>query len=185
MGPGIGENVVVGTDAGGVPELITSGRDGILVPPKEPETLARAIGELAADPARLAQGVDPQLDRAIEENPLLTEVQLARGELLLVAGAPAAAVAALNHQAGGRGDGSDAGDRQAAFAGDRVDAPFGHRRFVFVCVDGACRQTAEWIKAGFPDLRVAVNLSGRQFVFYDQGAYHNSASSRGMVTLKV
>ena len=35
------------------------------------------------------------LDRAIEENPLLPEVQLARGELLLVAGAPVPATAAL------------------------------------------------------------------------------------------
>ena len=35
------------------------------------------------------------LDRAIEENPLLPEVQLARGELLLVAGAPTPATAAL------------------------------------------------------------------------------------------
>ncbi|WP_137702269.1 exopolysaccharide biosynthesis GT4 family glycosyltransferase EpsE [Marimonas lutisalis] len=43
----------IGTDAGGVPELITPGRDGILVPPKDPETLAGAIGELASDPERL------------------------------------------------------------------------------------------------------------------------------------
>lgn len=28
----------------------------------------------------------------------------------------------------------------------------------------ACRQTAEWIASGFADLRVAVNLSGRQFI---------------------
>jgi tetratricopeptide (TPR) repeat protein len=35
------------------------------------------------------------LDRAIEENPLLPEVQLARGELLLAAGAPKAAYTAL------------------------------------------------------------------------------------------
>ncbi|MCU0302880.1 MAG: tetratricopeptide repeat protein [Thermoanaerobaculales bacterium] len=35
------------------------------------------------------------LDRAIEENPLLPEVQLARGELLLAFGAPAAALPAL------------------------------------------------------------------------------------------
>jgi tetratricopeptide (TPR) repeat protein len=36
------------------------------------------------------------LDRAIAENPLLPEVQLARGELLLLSGAPEAAVSALN-----------------------------------------------------------------------------------------
>lgn len=44
----------IGTETGGVPELITSGRDGLLVPPRDPETLACAIGELATDPARLA-----------------------------------------------------------------------------------------------------------------------------------
>lgn len=44
----------IGTETGGVPELITSGRDGLLVPPRNPETLACAIGELATDPARLA-----------------------------------------------------------------------------------------------------------------------------------
>lgn len=42
----------IGTDAGGVPELITSGRDGLLVPPKRPDLLADAIAALAADPAR-------------------------------------------------------------------------------------------------------------------------------------
>lgn len=48
----------VGTDAGGVPELITDGKDGILVPPKNPEALARALLALACDPEhaqRIAQ----------------------------------------------------------------------------------------------------------------------------------
>ena len=44
----------IGTDAGGVPELIRSGRDGLLVPPKRPDLLADAIAALAADPARLS-----------------------------------------------------------------------------------------------------------------------------------
>lgn len=42
----------IGTNAGGVPELITSGRDGLLVPPKNPTLLADTIAALAADPAR-------------------------------------------------------------------------------------------------------------------------------------
>jgi glycosyltransferase involved in cell wall biosynthesis len=43
----------IGTDAGGVPELITHNHDGILVPPKAPEALAEAIEALAADPQKL------------------------------------------------------------------------------------------------------------------------------------
>ncbi|MDX5411566.1 MAG: glycosyltransferase, partial [Rhodobacterales bacterium] len=48
----------IGTDAGGVPELITDGQDGILVPPQDPQALAAALLRLAADPAlamRLSQ----------------------------------------------------------------------------------------------------------------------------------
>ncbi len=41
---------VVATDAGGVPELIDHGRDGILVPPSNPTKLADAIESLARDP---------------------------------------------------------------------------------------------------------------------------------------
>ena len=46
----------LGTDAGGVPELIRDGVDGVLVPPREPEALAWAILRIARDPA-LAQGL--------------------------------------------------------------------------------------------------------------------------------
>ncbi|UYV38724.1 glycosyltransferase family 4 protein [Rhodobacteraceae bacterium D3-12] len=42
----------IGTTTGGVPELITSGRDGLLVPPKSPALLADTIAALAADPDR-------------------------------------------------------------------------------------------------------------------------------------
>ncbi|PZQ51718.1 MAG: colanic acid biosynthesis glycosyltransferase WcaL [Rhodovulum sulfidophilum] len=43
---------VVGTDAGGVRELIADGESGVLVPPRDPEALARALAALAADPGR-------------------------------------------------------------------------------------------------------------------------------------
>lgn len=42
----------IGTNAGGVPELINNGVDGVLVAPKNPATLAAAIAALAADPER-------------------------------------------------------------------------------------------------------------------------------------
>ena len=40
---------VIGTDVGGIPELITSGETGILVPPENPSKLAQAINELLSD----------------------------------------------------------------------------------------------------------------------------------------
>lgn len=43
---------VVGTDAGGVPELITNGKDGILVPPQTPEALVEAFVALIDHPER-------------------------------------------------------------------------------------------------------------------------------------
>lgn len=44
---------VIGTDAGGVPELITDGDTGMLVPPKSPDQLADAVRKLATDPDKL------------------------------------------------------------------------------------------------------------------------------------
>jgi glycosyltransferase involved in cell wall biosynthesis len=45
---------VVATAVGGVPEAVTDGVEGVLVPPKQPEALADALAALAADPERRA-----------------------------------------------------------------------------------------------------------------------------------
>ena len=43
---------VIGSDIGGLPELIEAGRDGILVPAGDDKALAIAMGDVLADPAR-------------------------------------------------------------------------------------------------------------------------------------
>lgn len=45
----------IGTDAGGVPELIENGKDGILVPPKDATAMADVIAALAHDPDTLCR----------------------------------------------------------------------------------------------------------------------------------
>ena len=73
---------VIGTDAGGVRELVTDGADGLLVPPKAPEALARAIARLADDPelarrlaaaglARVTEGFDSRLGAELLRDELL------------------------------------------------------------------------------------------------------------------
>jgi glycosyltransferase involved in cell wall biosynthesis len=54
---------VITTNAGGVPELITSGVHGLLVPPKSPEELARTIRKLAEEPALAKALSDAALER--------------------------------------------------------------------------------------------------------------------------
>jgi glycosyltransferase involved in cell wall biosynthesis len=43
---------IVATAVGGVPEMVTTGHEGILVPPRDPDALADALVALACDPAR-------------------------------------------------------------------------------------------------------------------------------------
>jgi glycosyltransferase involved in cell wall biosynthesis len=45
---------MIGSAVGGVPEMITDGITGRLVPPGDPQALADAIQGLSADPARAA-----------------------------------------------------------------------------------------------------------------------------------
>ena len=57
---------VVSTDKGGPAEIIVSGRDGILAPPRNPEALATAIRSLATDQA-LRERVVKDAYRRVEQ----------------------------------------------------------------------------------------------------------------------
>jgi glycosyltransferase involved in cell wall biosynthesis len=46
---------VVATRAGGVPEVVTDGETGVLVPPGDARALTEALDALRRDPARVAQ----------------------------------------------------------------------------------------------------------------------------------
>ena len=46
---------VIATAAGAIPELIVEGEGGLIVPPRDPEALARALGRLADDPGLRAR----------------------------------------------------------------------------------------------------------------------------------
>jgi glycosyltransferase involved in cell wall biosynthesis len=57
---------IVATDVGGIPEVLDSGEEGLLVAPEDPEQFAGALCRLAADPTlreRLAQGARQRVKR--------------------------------------------------------------------------------------------------------------------------
>ncbi|QPV62847.1 glycosyltransferase family 4 protein [Halosimplex litoreum] len=49
------ETPVVGSAVGGIPEMVADGETGVLVPPKDPETLTAVLDELLDDPERLRE----------------------------------------------------------------------------------------------------------------------------------
>ncbi len=60
---GVGKPVI-GTNSGGVPEIIVDGETGLLVPPKDAEALAEAIEQMLSDPLQAQQMGEAGLNRA-------------------------------------------------------------------------------------------------------------------------
>jgi glycosyltransferase involved in cell wall biosynthesis len=58
---------IVGTDVGGIPEFIEDGVNGLLVPPGDPERLARALQTLATDPQRRLDMGSRNRDKALTQ----------------------------------------------------------------------------------------------------------------------
>ena len=86
---------MVATDVGGLPEIVSPGHTGLLVPPRDPSALAEALVSLLADPDRrrqlgeagAAELGDRTIDRVADRFAALYEQLLASA-----GGAPAAAV---------------------------------------------------------------------------------------------
>ena len=57
----------IGTDAGGVRELITDGQDGLLVPPQDAEALATALVRIMTAPEEAATLATAGRDRIIAD----------------------------------------------------------------------------------------------------------------------
>jgi glycosyltransferase involved in cell wall biosynthesis len=60
------EMAIVATEVGGIPEVLSGGEEGLLVPSDSPQALAEALCQLADDPqlrARLAKGARQRVER--------------------------------------------------------------------------------------------------------------------------
>ena len=58
---------VIASKTGGVPGIIESGKDGLLVPPENPDALASAIGDLLGDTRKRSQLASAALSRAMRD----------------------------------------------------------------------------------------------------------------------
>jgi len=84
-------HAVVATDAGGSPEIIRDGVDGLLVPPDDAAALARGLARLLGDPAlreRLGRGARRRVEEAFPLARMLDRVEEIYGRVL--AGRPPA-----------------------------------------------------------------------------------------------
>jgi glycosyltransferase involved in cell wall biosynthesis len=57
---------VVGTDSGGPAELIEDGKRGFIVPPGDPQAIAKALRTLLKDPSLRSQMIEQARQRAQE-----------------------------------------------------------------------------------------------------------------------
>ena len=63
---GVNALPVIATNVGGNPELITDGKSGLLIPPDDPDAIARAIGRLLNEPG-IAGTFGRNLQRTVEQ----------------------------------------------------------------------------------------------------------------------
>ena len=61
---------IVATRMGGIPEMITDGQDGLLVPPKNPKAIAQAIKSLIKNP-ELAKQLGQNARQAVQKFSIL------------------------------------------------------------------------------------------------------------------
>lgn len=67
---------VIATESGGIPEYLESGKDGLLVPPRDPGELSRAIERLVAGPEeaeRMARNARERVEREYSKERMIAE----------------------------------------------------------------------------------------------------------------